>query len=84
MAHILSARMDEKGRLAIPKSIRDELGAQTGDTFFFEREGNVVRLAKADNPFDALAEHAEQEYRAGRTRNLRDFATEHDIPLDER
>lgn len=84
MAQTLSARMDEKGRLAIPKSIRDELGAQTGDTFFFEREGNVVRLAKAENPFDSLAEHAEDEYRAGRTRNLRDFAAENDIPLDER
>jgi hypothetical protein len=39
-------------------------------------------LAKAENPFDILAEHALAEYRAGRTKGLRDFATENAIALD--
>jgi hypothetical protein len=47
-----------------------------------EREGDVLRLAKAVNPFDGLARHAIAEYRAGTTRNLREFAAEEGIALD--
>jgi hypothetical protein len=42
----------------------------------------VLRYAKAVNPFDALADHAIAELRAGRTKNLRAFAAENDIELD--
>ncbi len=34
-------------------------------------------------PFDALADHAEREYRAGRTRSLRDFAAAEGVTIDE-
>lgn len=80
-----SARIDSKGRLLIPMEIREALNLQPGETIFFETEGDneVFRCAKAVNPFDALADHAEREYRAGRTRSLRDFAHENDIPLSD-
>jgi antitoxin PrlF len=68
----LALRVDSKGRVVIPKSVRQQLHINPGDTFFLESEGNVIRLAKAENPFDALARHAVQEYRAGRTRSLLD------------
>lgn len=45
---------------------------------------DTAQPAADENPFDVLAEHAENEYRAGRTRSLRDFAGENDIPLGER
>jgi antitoxin PrlF len=80
-------KVDDKGRLTIPRTLRKELGIEPGDTMFVEREPNgvVLRYAKAENPFDGLARHAEQEYRAGRTKSLRDFASENDISLvDER
>jgi hypothetical protein len=35
-----------------------------------------VELAKAGNPFDTLADHAIQEHREGRTRELRELARE--------
>jgi len=77
-------RVDNKGRLTLPVQMRKALGIEPGDTMFVECEqnGRVVRYTKAENPFDALARHAEQEYRDGRTRGLRDFAREHDIDLD--
>jgi hypothetical protein len=45
-----------------------------GDGFFFTR---------VENPFDALATEAMEERRAGRTRNLRDFARERNIAVDD-
>ena len=78
-------KVDEKGRLTIPQALRREMGIEPGDTMFVERESNgvVLRYAKAENPFDALAEYAENEYRAGRTKSLRTFAAEHDLPLGQ-
>ncbi len=76
--------VDAKGRLAIPAEVRSALGIKAGDVLFLESdiEGQVLHLAKAINPFDGLAEYAEREYRAGRTRNLRAFAAEEGIDLD--
>ncbi|MGB3307341.1 MAG: AbrB/MazE/SpoVT family DNA-binding domain-containing protein [Thermomicrobiales bacterium] len=78
------ATVDSKGRLSIPSEIRSKLGIEAGDVFFVDgdAEPGVIRIAKAQNPFDALADHAEQEYRAGRTRNLRDYAGDRGIDLD--
>jgi AbrB family looped-hinge helix DNA binding protein len=75
--------MDAKGRIAIPAEIRAKLGLESGDAFFFEADENdVIRIAKAQNPFDALAENALEERRAGRTRRLRDYAAERGIDLN--
>lgn len=84
MSYTLTVKVDAKGRLVIPRELRDELDIQPGDTFFVEREEGraVLRYAVAENPFDALADHAEREYRAGRTRSLSDFAAEEGIALD--
>jgi len=75
-----TVRVDPKGRLLIPAELRAQLGIEPGDTLFVETEdnGNVLSFAKAENPFDGLARHAEKEFRAGRTRKLRDFAQEID------
>jgi hypothetical protein len=48
--------------------------------FVQETEG-VLHFAKAENPFDGLARHAVEEYRAGRTRSLGDIAREEGIDL---
>jgi AbrB family looped-hinge helix DNA binding protein len=84
VAMTVTVKVDAKGRLSIPRELREELGIEPGDTLFVEREEgtSVLRYAKAENPFDALARHAEQEYRAGRLRSLRDFATDEDITID--
>ena len=38
--------------------------------------------AEITDPLEGLALHAIEEYRAGRTRSLRDMAEEEDIDLD--
>lgn len=48
-----------------------------------DSENAVIHIAKAINPLDALAEHAEQEYRAGRTRSLRAYAGDRGIAIDD-
>lgn len=80
----LTVKVDRKGRLLIPLSVRRGLDIKHGDMLFvdYDAERRIIRYAKAENPFDVLAEHALTEHRAGSTRTLRDFAAEHDIALD--
>ncbi|MBI3962279.1 MAG: AbrB/MazE/SpoVT family DNA-binding domain-containing protein [Deinococcus sp.] len=82
MAQVITVRMDEKGRLTIPKRIREELGVRPGDTFVFRRDGDVLHYVRAGNPFEALARHAVREYRAGRTKDVRELARKRGIPVD--
>lgn len=78
----IAVRVDDKGRLTIPGKLRKELDVKPGDTFFLQREGKVLRYAKATNPFDVLAEQAGQEYAAGETSSIDHLAREHGIDLD--
>jgi AbrB family looped-hinge helix DNA binding protein len=85
MTAITTVTTDTKGRFTIPRHVRDRLGIEPGDVFFLEVDSarGVLRFTKAENPFDILAEHARAEYRAGRTKSLRDFACENAIALDD-
>ncbi len=78
-------RVDAKGRVTLPKAIRDELSIQDGTPFFvkFIKGEGVVILAPAINPFDILAEQAMEEYKAGKTTNIEEYAKNHGIDLDE-
>ncbi len=78
----LPVRVDSKGRLMIPLRARKALDIRPGDIFFLQRRGTTLCYAKAENPFDGLAQHAIQEHRAGKTKNLRTFAEERGISLD--
>jgi AbrB family looped-hinge helix DNA binding protein len=84
MAETMTARVDAKGRVAIPQRIRKDLNIQAGDTLFvaYDEEERIVHYAKAENPFDILLTHAMEEDRAGRTVSLREFAAANDIALD--
>lgn len=79
-----TVKVDAKGRLSIPAQIREKLGIETGDIYFVEAddEHSILRFAKAENPFDVLADHAIEEHRSGRTRSLREYADEHGIDVD--
>ncbi|HBQ28464.1 MAG TPA: AbrB family transcriptional regulator [Desulfotomaculum sp.] len=79
MANQIAVRIDNKGRVTLPKNIRQALGVDTGDTVFlkYEPEGNLVRMSRAvEDPIAVLWEHAEKEYQAGKTKDLRDYARE--------
>ncbi len=76
------AKVDSKGRISIPASVRGRIDMHPGDVFFIEVEDSVLRLAKAENPFDRLAEQAREEYESGDTVSLREFAQREGIDLD--
>ncbi len=79
-----SVRLDEKGRLTIPRQMRQMLQLGPADVVFLrlDPEQHTLQLAKAENPFDILAEHAMAEHAAGRTTRLEDVARELGIDLD--
>lgn len=70
----MTAKVDNKGRLSLPQDLRLLLHIEAGDVFFIETDkNNVLRLAKAENPFDVLARQALEESRAGKTITLEEF-----------
>lgn len=74
MKEIMTAKVDNKGRLSLPQDLRLLLHIEAGDVFFIETDkNNVLRLAKAENPFDVLARQALEESRAGKTITLEEF-----------
>jgi AbrB family looped-hinge helix DNA binding protein len=85
IATILTVKIDAKGRLTIPHRVRERLGIEPVDSFFLEVDDvrGVLRFVKVENPFETLAEYAVAEYRAGRTKTPREFATENAISLDD-
>jgi AbrB family looped-hinge helix DNA binding protein len=79
----VAAKIDNKGRVTLPKSMRKALGVEIGDTVFLKYDpgDKQVRLAPAISPFDILAEHAIEEYHTDRTKSIEEFAKENNIPL---
>jgi len=71
--------IDSKGRLSLPRKIREELGLAAGDVLFVQREGATVRLAKALNPLDAAVAEGVAEYHAGRKIALKQLAKKHRV-----
>ena len=78
----IAVRVDEKGRVTLPKSIRDALEVTIGDTVFFryEARNKQARVARAANPFDTLGGQAVKEHRSGRTKTVKKFTEEHNNP----
>jgi bifunctional DNA-binding transcriptional regulator/antitoxin component of YhaV-PrlF toxin-antitoxin module len=77
MKETMTAKVDNKGRLSLPQDLRSLLHIEAGDVFFIETDkNNVLRLAKAENPFDVLARQALEESRAGKTITLEEFEQE--------
>ncbi len=83
MAKNVSVRMDGKGRLTLPRSVREALHAKPGDVFYLQPDEGGLRIVKGENPFDALAEEAIREDDAGETIALDDILRREGIPLDE-
>ena len=74
MKGTMTAKVDNKGRLSLPQDLRAMLHIEAGDIFFIEADNDdVLRLAKAENPFDVMAKHALEESKAGKTITLEEF-----------
>lgn len=71
--------IDSKGRLSLPRKLREELDLDSGDVVFVEREGDTLRVAKAINPLASAVAEGVAEYRAGRKIALRALAKKHRV-----
>ncbi len=81
---MVSVRLDDKGRLTLPRSVREAIHAEPGDVFYVEADGDgILRLVRAVNPFDVLAEQALREDDAGETISLNDVLRREGISLGE-
>ena len=68
--------IDNKGRLTIPKNVREALHIENGDVLLlkFDSENGVLQIARAiQNPIEALSKYADKELEAGRTKNIREL-----------
>jgi AbrB family looped-hinge helix DNA binding protein len=72
----LTVKIDDKGRLTLPKSIRKEININPGDIFYlnYDAEKKQMQLNKAINPFDALAGEALKEYKKGKVKRIEKLA----------
>lgn len=67
----IAVRVDGKGRVLLPRKLRQTLRVGPGDIFFVQPgEDDSLRLVRAPNPFDVLAEHAIVESQRGHTISL--------------
>lgn len=76
-------RIDDRGRISLPKRIREAMHLESGDTLFLYQDGDRLEVRKAENPFDVLARHAVKEYEAGRTRSIQDVARDLGVDLSD-
>lgn len=76
-------RVDSKGRITLPRELREALCLEPDDKVAYECENGILRIAKAGNPFDALVEFAIAQRRAGKGISLEDFAAREGIDLDD-
>ncbi|MGO8714391.1 MAG: AbrB/MazE/SpoVT family DNA-binding domain-containing protein [Smithella sp.] len=77
-----SGLVDNEGRVTLPEKIRKALKLEPGSTVLIELESdkNVIHIRPAlDDLLLVIAKQAEEDYAAGKTRNLREYAREHGI-----
>lgn len=65
-----SSKLSSKGRVTIPKPVRDALDLKPGDVILFEARGRAVQLRRAE-PFDAA-------FHAALSQTLDEWATPED------
>jgi AbrB family looped-hinge helix DNA binding protein len=81
---MMSVKLDNKGRLVVPKEVREAIGAEEGDVFFLDYDvfDGLLVFAAARNPLLQRIEEGRAEYKAGLTKSLDDVAAEMEITID--
>jgi AbrB family looped-hinge helix DNA binding protein len=68
--------VDNKGRLTIPKNVREALHIENGDVLLlkYDPSKGILQIARAvQNPIEALSKYADRELETGRTKNIREL-----------
>ncbi|KXS36772.1 MULTISPECIES: AbrB/MazE/SpoVT family DNA-binding domain-containing protein [unclassified Candidatus Frackibacter] len=77
-------KVDDKGRITIPKKVRKSSGIDKGEVLFIDVELGQLKLTRAvEDPIVKLKEYTEKEYENGKTKNLRQYAKEKGMDLDD-
>jgi len=74
--------LDSKGRMILPKELRELLHVESGDVLYIRPERLGASIRKGINPFDAVAEDAIRQYEAGETMSLDELAKQEGIEFD--
>jgi AbrB family looped-hinge helix DNA binding protein len=79
-----SVKLDNKGRLVVPKEVREAMGAREGDVFFLDYDvfDGLLIFAAATNPLLQRIDEGRAEYKAGLTKSLDEAAAEMGVTID--
>lgn len=80
----MSVKLDNKGRLVVPKEVREAMGAREGDVFYLDYDvfDGLLVFAAATNPLLQRIEEGRAEYRAALTKSLDEVAAEMGVTID--
>jgi len=79
-----TTKVDQKGRITLPKKIREETGIKAGEVLFINADQGYVELIRAvEDPMVKLKNYTEKEFNERRTKNIRQYAREKGINIDE-
>jgi AbrB family looped-hinge helix DNA binding protein len=72
------AIIDERGRIQLPRELRERLGLKPGDAVFYGEVDGEVRLKKADDPYkaDYIGEALRRELMEGKTKTIQQYRAE--------
>ncbi|MFN2364713.1 MAG: AbrB/MazE/SpoVT family DNA-binding domain-containing protein [Halarsenatibacteraceae bacterium] len=84
MTEKIPVKLDSRGRITIPKKAREEAEIEEGDILFMSLEPGKIEFTRAiEDPIVVLRDYSEKEFEKGKTRDLRDYAKEKEIEIDE-
>lgn len=84
MTEKVPVKIDSRGRITVPKKAREKAGIEEGDILFMDLKPGKIEFTRAiEDPLVVLRDYSEKEYEKGKTRNIRKYAKDKDIDLDE-
>ncbi|MCO5223393.1 MAG: hypothetical protein M9947_17730 [Thermomicrobiales bacterium] len=80
---MILSKFDAKGRLVVPKKIREEHEIKAGDLYVLQEnsEADTITFVKMEKAILQRIAEGEAEHKAGKTVSLDDFAAELGIDL---
>ena len=80
----MTAILDSKGRLVVPKQMRDRDALEDGDLFIVDPDSAVgtITFVRVENPLVRLVAESRAEYEAGNFQSIEEVAAELGVDLD--
>jgi bifunctional DNA-binding transcriptional regulator/antitoxin component of YhaV-PrlF toxin-antitoxin module len=80
----MTAILDSKGRLVVPKRMRDRDALEDGDLFIVDPDSaeGTVTFVRVESPLVRIVAESRAEYEAGNFQSIEEVAAELGIDLD--